>query len=45
MYNRSIKEQQDESMATKEDLRKGINKDLVAEWGTAMRYTYSVKML
>lgn len=27
-------------MATKEELIKGLNKDLAAEWGTIKRYTY-----
>lgn len=27
-------------MATKEDLIEGLNKDLAAEWGTVIRYTY-----
>jgi hypothetical protein len=27
-------------MATKEELVKGLNDDLSAEWGTIMRYTY-----
>lgn len=27
-------------MATKEDLIRGLNEDLAAEWGTIIRYTY-----
>ena len=26
--------------ATKEELIRGLNEDLAAEWGTIMRYTY-----